>query len=123
MEALPRAVYQMVAIANALLSRPRLLLLDEPTAGLDAHAQLVVQQILQELRCEHGTTILFATRDLAQARRSCDRIAVLDKGRIVAIDAGKRPEGEVQPDCQPLTWAEMFPTWAGSKLVTDFEIS
>ena len=86
MEALPRSAQQKVAIARALLSRPRLLLLDEPTAGLDPHSKREVQAMIRELRLEHGVTVLLTTRNLEEAGEVCERIAILYDGRIVALD-------------------------------------
>ena len=81
LEALSRAAQQKVTIANALLARPRLLLLDEPTRGLDRQTQGEVLQVLRELREAHGTTILITSEDMAQVEGLCDRIAVLESGK------------------------------------------
>jgi ABC-2 type transport system ATP-binding protein len=86
LEALGRTAQQMVTIANALLARPRLLLLDEPTRGLDRRAHGEVLQVLRELRETHGTTILITTEDMAQLEGLCDRIAVLESGKLAALD-------------------------------------
>jgi ABC-2 type transport system ATP-binding protein len=90
LEALGRAGQQKVTIANALLARPRLLLLDEPTRGLDRQTEGEVLQVLRELREAHGTTILITAEDMAQMEGLCDRMAVLESGRLAALDA---PEG------------------------------
>ncbi len=86
MEEMSRGMQQKVAIARALLSRPRLLLLDEPTTGLDPRSKREVQAVVRELREVHGTTILLTTHDMAEAEVLCDRIAIMDRGRIVALD-------------------------------------
>ncbi len=85
MEQMSRGMQQKVAIARALLSRPRLLLLDEPTTGLDPRSKREVQAVVQELR-QQGITIVLTTHDMIEAENLCDRIAIMDKGRVVALD-------------------------------------
>ncbi|OGO36901.1 MAG: hypothetical protein A2W35_09840 [Chloroflexi bacterium RBG_16_57_11] len=87
MEDLSRGKAQKVVVARALLSRPRLLLLDEPTRGLDMRAKYEVWQIVRELRDLHGMTVLLAVPDREEVDGLCDRIATLENGRIVALDA------------------------------------
>ena len=86
MEEMSRGMQQKVAIARALLSRPAVLLLDEPTTGLDPRSKLEVQAAVRELRQQHGTTILLTTHDMAEADGLCDRLAILDGGRLAALD-------------------------------------
>jgi ABC-2 type transport system ATP-binding protein len=86
MEEMSRGMQQKVAIARALLSKPRVLLLDEPTTGLDPRSKLEVQAVVRELRDEHHTTILLTTHDMTEADVLCDRVAILDKGKVVALD-------------------------------------
>jgi ABC-2 type transport system ATP-binding protein len=87
MEDLPRSALQKVVVARALISRPRLLLLDEPTRGLDPRARYETGQILGELRDLHGITVLLAAQDRQELEGLCDRIATLENGRIVSLDA------------------------------------
>ena len=75
---------QKVAIARALLTSPTLLLLDEPTTGLDPRSKLDVQTFIEEINQTHDATIVLTTHDLAEAERLCARITVLNDGRIVA---------------------------------------
>ncbi len=84
MEQLSRGQQQKVAIARAFLHPPRLLLLDEPTTGLDPRSKREVQGLIRELREQEGTTILLTTHDMEEADRICDRLAILDGGKIVA---------------------------------------
>jgi ABC-2 type transport system ATP-binding protein len=70
-------------IASALLNRPRVLFLDEPTVGLDPTARRVVWERLEALREQEGTTILVTTHLMEEAERQCDRIGVIDRGRLV----------------------------------------
>lgn len=90
MEEMSRGMQQKVAIARALLSRPRILLLDEPTTGLDPVSKREVQAVVNELRDESGTTILLTTHDMSEADILCDRVAIMDQGKIVALDTPKK---------------------------------
>ncbi len=71
-------------IATALLNRPEILFLDEPTVGLDPGARRLVWERLEQLREEVGTTLLVTTHQMEEAERQCDRIAIMDLGRLVA---------------------------------------
>ena len=86
MEEMSRGMQQKVAIARALLSKPKVLLLDEPTTGLDPRSKLEVQDVVRELRDEWGATILLTTHDMKEADVLCDRVAIMDKGNVVAMD-------------------------------------
>jgi ABC-2 type transport system ATP-binding protein len=90
MDEMSRGMQQKVAIARALLSRPRLLLMDEPTTGLDPRSKREVQEAIRELNHDSGTTILLTTDDVVEADNLCERIAIIDGGKIVALDT---PEG------------------------------
>jgi len=70
-------------IASALLNRPEVLFLDEPTVGLDPTARRLVWDRLQALREQAGTTILVTTHLMEEAERQCDRVGVIDRGRLV----------------------------------------
>lgn len=84
LQKMSRGMQQKVAIARALLTSPVLLLLDEPTTGLDPRSKREVQQLVLTLRSQHDATVLLTTHDMDEAERLCDRLAVLDRGRIVA---------------------------------------
>jgi ABC-2 type transport system ATP-binding protein len=86
MEEMSRGMQQKVAIARALLTSPVVLLLDEPTTGLDPRSKKEVQQLVQRVRAEHNATVVLTTHDMDEADRLCDRIAVLDRGRMIALD-------------------------------------
>ena len=81
---LSRGQQQKVAVARAFLTSPVLMLLDEPTTGLDPRSKRDVQAFIQEARAEHDATILLTTHDMEEAELLCDRIAFLANGRIVA---------------------------------------
>ena len=84
MEHLSRGMQQKVAIARALLTTPMLLLLDEPTTGLDPKSKRDVQAFIEEIRRERNAVIVLTTHDMAEAERLCDKIAIIDKGRFIA---------------------------------------
>ena len=75
---------QRLGLALALVGRPSLLMLDEPTAGMDVEGRAATRELLGRLRAE-GVTILVTSHDLADVERTADRIAILDRGRVVAI--------------------------------------
>ena len=86
MENLSRGMQQKVALARALLTSPVLLLLDEPTTGLDPRSKLEVQTFIREIRETHESTILLCTHDLAEAEVLADRIGILDRGELLALE-------------------------------------
>jgi len=90
MDEMSRGMQQKAAIARTLLSSPRLLLMDEPTTGLDPGSRREVQAVIRELNHDSGTTILLTTHDMMEAENLCDRIAIIDSGKIVALDT---PQG------------------------------
>jgi ABC-2 type transport system ATP-binding protein len=81
---LSRGQQQKVAVARAFLTSPVLMLLDEPTTGLDPASKREVQQFVQRVRDEHDATILLTTHDMDEADRLCGRIGFLAGGRLVA---------------------------------------
>ncbi len=83
-EILSGGLRRRVEIAKGLLHRPRLLLLDEPSTGLDPGARRDLWDLLQELRERDGVTILLTTHLMEEAER-CDRVGILDRGRLVAL--------------------------------------
>jgi ABC-2 type transport system ATP-binding protein len=86
MENLSRGMQQKVALARALLTSPVLLLLDEPTTGLDPRSKLEVQNFIREVRAEHDATILLCTHDLDEAEALADRVGVLDRGELLVLE-------------------------------------
>lgn len=90
LEHMSRGMQQKVAIARGLLTAPVLLLLDEPTTGLDPRSKKDVQDFVQRMRDEHSTTVFLTTHDMDEADRLCDRIAIINSGKIVALDT---PQG------------------------------
>src|SRR5205823_9590702 len=84
LEEMSRGMQQKISIARALIINPPVLLLDEPTTGLDPKSRRDVQAFLENLRQREGTTILLTTHDMAEAERLCARIGFLAHGRLVA---------------------------------------
>lgn len=84
-------------VARALLHRPSVLFLDEPTAGLDPQSRLALWEILDKLHAE-GQTILLTTHYMEEADSVCDRIAIMDYGRILAMDTPKNLKESVGAD-------------------------
>jgi ABC-2 type transport system ATP-binding protein len=121
-EQMSRGMQQKVAIARALLTSPTLLLLDEPTTGLDPRSKLDVQSFIEEVNAAHDATIVLTTHDLAEAERLCSRITILDGGRVVAEDT---PEGlkRLVADVhgQEPTLQAVFMTFTGRSLDEDVE--
>ena len=86
MENLSRGMQQKVALARALLTAPVLLLLDEPTTGLDPRSKQEVQEFIREVRAEHDATVLLCTHDLAEAEALADRVGILDDGALLCLE-------------------------------------
>jgi ABC-2 type transport system ATP-binding protein len=121
MEEMSRGMQQKVAIARALLSRPRLLLLDEPTTGLDPRSKHEVQDVIRELREKHGTTILLTTHDMIEADTLCDRIAIIEGGKIVALDTPSNLKRLIPHNGRAPTLEDVFLELTGKKLVKEDE--
>jgi len=121
-EQMSRGMQQKVAIARALLTSPTLLLLDEPTTGLDPRSKLDVQTFIEEINQDHDATIVLTTHDLAEAERLCDRITVLNDGRVVAEDT---PAGLKEQTARRLgrtaSLEDVFMTYTGRSLDDDVD--
>lgn len=86
MEHLSRGMQQKVALARALLTAPVLLLLDEPTTGLDPRSKLEVQEFIAEIRTVHDATVLLCTHDLTEAETLADRVGILHRGELLCLE-------------------------------------
>ena len=115
LEDMSRGMQQKIAIARALLLNPPILLLDEPTTGLDPKSKRDVHVFLEALRAENGTTILLTSHDMAEAERLCDRIGLLAGGRLVA--EGTADELRRRADTTNLD--DVFIELTGEKLVDE----
>jgi len=78
---------QRLALVKALLHDPPVLLLDEPTTGLDPQAARTIRDLIRRLHREEGKTIILTTHDMDEADQLCERVGIIDRGRIIALDA------------------------------------
>jgi ABC-2 type transport system ATP-binding protein len=85
MEDLSRGMQQKVALARALLTSPVLLLLDEPTTGLDPRSKLEVQEFIREVQSVHDATVLLCTHDLVEAEQLAARVGILHNGDLLCL--------------------------------------
>ncbi len=121
-EQMSRGMQQKVAIARALLTSPTLLLLDEPTTGLDPRSKLDVQTFIEEMNETHDATIVLTTHDLAEAERLCARITVLNDGRVVT--EGTPTELKAQTTARrgrEASLEDVFMTYTGRSLDDDVD--
>jgi ABC-2 type transport system ATP-binding protein len=122
LEQMSRGMQQKVAIARALLTSPTLLLLDEPTTGLDPRSKLDVQTFIEDLRDSHDATIVLTTHDLTEAERLCDTIAILDQGRVIVRGTAEELKVRVAIDRGlPPTMESVFMAYTGRSLDDDVE--
>ncbi len=125
LENMSRGMQQKVAIARAFLTSPIVLLLDEPTTGLDPRSKLDVQTFVRELRDEHDATILLTTHDMDEAEALCDRVAIIDAGRIVALGDAlelKRTVAGLMGRTELVSMHEVFMHYTASHLITEDDI-
>jgi ABC-2 type transport system ATP-binding protein len=85
-------------IAQALVNKPRLLFLDEPSIGLDPGAKRIIWGLIKELRDEFGTVVFINTHDMNEADLLCDRIGIMNKGKLVTIDSPAQLKASVGGD-------------------------
>jgi len=111
MKQLSRGQQQKVAIARSFLTTPSLLLMEEPTTGLDPRSKREVQELVRSIRRDRAATVLLCTHDLEEAQVLCDRVVVIDQGRVLAdgtpaelirMHAGK-PDGSLEDAFMQLT--------------------
>ena len=117
MEDLSRGMQQKVALARALLTSPVLLLLDEPTTGLDPRSKREVQEFIVDMRAEHDTTVLLCTHDLAEAEALAERVGILHAGRLLGLE----PADELKARFGAHTLEQAFFTATGAVLEEEAE--
>jgi lipooligosaccharide transport system ATP-binding protein len=96
-DSLSGGMKRRLTLARALVNDPRLLILDEPTTGLDPQARQLIWQRLRELK-QQGHTLILTTHYMEEAQRLCDRLAIMDHGRIVAVGS---PRELIQTHIEP----------------------
>lgn len=116
LEDLSRGMQQKIAVVRALLTHPLLLLLDEPTTGLDPVSKKEVQDFVLEERERRGTTVVLTTHDMQEADRLCDRVAIIDHGRFVAMDTPGNLKSQVSANGEDVTLEEVFFALTGKNL-------
>lgn len=122
-EQMSRGMQQKVAIARALLTSPTLLLLDEPTTGLDPRSKLDVQAFIEEVMASHDATIVLTTHDMDEANRLCNRLAILNDGRIVAEGTPAELRAQISTADHEATLHDVFMRYTGRSLDDDVEES
>ncbi len=122
MEDMSRGMQQKVAIARAFLTQPVVLLLDEPTTGLDPRSKLEVQSFVNELRDVHHATIVITTHDMNEADALCDRIAIVDEGKIVALDTPQGLKQRIRRNGHEPSLEDVFMELTGKELVKKDEL-
>jgi ABC-2 type transport system ATP-binding protein len=109
-----------VEIAKGLLHQPRMLLLDEPSTGLDPGARIDLWEYLARLKSQGGMTILVTTHLMDEADR-CDRLGILDRGRLVALDSPEKLRASIGGDCLTIH-CEQSPIGLAEKIQTRFAV-
>jgi ABC-2 type transport system ATP-binding protein len=125
LENMSRGMQQKVAIARAFLTSPIVLLLDEPTTGLDPRSKVDVQHFVEELRERHDATILITTHDMEEAEALCDRVAIIDQGKIIALgttDELRKTVTHLMGRDKLVSMNEVFMHYTASHLITQEDI-
>ncbi len=116
MQELSRGMQQKVAIARALQTSPSLLLMDEPTTGLDPRSKRDVRGFVHDIREEQNTTIVITSHDMDEVDELCDRVAVIDKGKFIALDTPEELKKLVQNDTEDVSLEDVFIKLTGKEL-------
>ena len=102
-ETYSKGMKQRLALARALIHKPPLLFLDEPTSGLDPEAAQQVDDLIADLGRTDEQTVILATHNLLEAQRLCDRVAIMNKGKILALGSLE----ELSRKLWPMTWVDI----------------
>ena len=102
-ETFSKGMKQRLTLARALIHKPSLLFLDEPTSGLDPEAAQHVNDLIADLSKQNGQTVVLATHNLTEAQRLCDRVAIMNKGKMLAIGS----LAELSRTLWPSTWVDI----------------
>ena len=117
MEDLSRGMQQKVAIARAFLINPMLLLLDEPTTGLDPKSKRDVQSFINQVRQEHSAVTILTTHDMIEAEALCYEIAIIDNGKFIA--QGTLDELKLSINKPEVTLEEVFLELVGKDILDE----
>lgn len=115
LENLSRGMQQKVAITRALFTDPTLILLDEPTTGLDPRSKRQVQSFIMEVRKHFNATILLTTHDMEEVELICDRIAIINEGRFVALNTFEGLQEDAGNGTGSISMEEIFLKLTGEK--------
>lgn len=119
-----RGMQQKVSIARAFLTAPKLLLLDEPTTGLDPRAKKEVQSLIFEVKQIYGTTILLTTHDMYEAEELCSRVSILHRGQIRKMgQVNQLKESVPKKGLKVTTLEDVFLHYTGTSLKEENEQS
>jgi ABC-2 type transport system ATP-binding protein len=116
MQELSRGMQQKVAIARALLTSPSLLLMDEPTTGLDPRSKRDVQKFVKEIREQQDTTVVITSHDMDEVDNLCDRVAIIDNGKFMALDTPIELKRLVGSDLENISLEDVFMKLTGKEL-------
>jgi ABC-2 type transport system ATP-binding protein len=90
-----KGMKRRLTLAMGLINQPRLLFLDEPTSGLDVQSNLIIRDVIRDLNAQ-GVTVFLTTHNIEEANLTCDRVAIINRGRIAAIDSPERLKKTIQ---------------------------
>jgi ABC-2 type transport system ATP-binding protein len=90
-----KGMKRRLTLAMGLINNPRLLFLDEPTSGLDVQSNLIIREVIRDLNTQ-GVTVFLTTHNIEEANLTCDRVAIINRGRIAAIDSPERLKKTIQ---------------------------
>lgn len=90
-----KGMKRRLTLAMGLINNPRLLFLDEPTSGLDVQSNLIIREVIRDLNAK-GVTVFLTTHNIEEANLTCERVAIINRGRIAAIDSPERLKKTIQ---------------------------
>ena len=90
-----KGMKRRLTLAMGLINDPDLVFLDEPTSGLDVASNLIIRDVIRELN-KSGVTIFLTTHNIEEANLTCDRVAIINKGKIAAVDSPEKLKGTIQ---------------------------
>ncbi|MDD3627257.1 MAG: ABC transporter ATP-binding protein [bacterium] len=119
LENFSRGMQQKVAIGRAVLTSPSLLLLDEPTTGLDPKSKKDVQSFILKVRKTNNTTVILTTHDMEEADRICDRIAIIDKGKFITLNTPANLKNKFRKENETISLEDVFFEITGKEFKSD----